>query len=92
VVTASEDKIARVWDTRFVAALHGQDLIDAACREVLSVDVDAEPFDGDLSHLSKEELQLAPVLDPEIDGDACRPATTWQRIKAIFDWRSGAGN
>lgn len=87
VVTASDDGTARIWATRFVAALHGQDLINAACREVLSVDVNAEPFDGELSHLSQEELQLAPVLNPEIDRDACRPATTWQRIKTIFGWR-----
>jgi hypothetical protein len=87
VVTASDDRTARIWDTGLVPALYGRRLIDAACREVLSVDVGAESFPAELSRLSDEELRLAPVLDPAIDGDACRPAPAWRRLASLLGWR-----
>jgi WD40 repeat protein len=84
VTTSSTNGTARIWDTRLAAALHGDELVHATCREVLSVDTAAAPLPNDLSRFSAEELQLAPVLDPATDDDACRPATSWDRLKATF--------
>jgi hypothetical protein len=55
--------------------LSRRNLVARACAALLS---------SGLSRFSSEELAAAPVLDPAIDGDACRPPSIGARLRAIF--------
>jgi len=75
VVTASDDGTARIWTISGMNAATASALIQSTCRDVLA---------GGLSRFSGTEVRAAGVLDAQIDGDACRPATPWARVGRIF--------
>ena len=52
MVTASDDKTARIWDVRWLTRLHGNELVTTVCREKL---VGA-------SRLTTEDVRNAPRL------------------------------
>jgi WD40 repeat protein len=83
IVTASSDKTARLWDIGFFL-LDDKHLINTICRDILNVDINAPPRDTDLSRLTDEELQMAAVIDPDIERDVCRPPTRFQRFLSMF--------
>jgi hypothetical protein len=35
---------------------------------------------GEVSQFSEVELRAAPVLNPALDADACRPPSLWRRL------------
>jgi WD40 repeat protein len=72
-----------IWDTSFFL-FTGPMLIEKICRDILNVDINAPPRDTDLSRLSDEELQMAPMIDPKTERDVCRPPTRWQRFLGMF--------
>jgi WD40 repeat protein len=50
--------------------------------------------DRDASRLSEAELEDAPVLNRDLDGDPCRPVSAWTRVRTAVglapSWRDGA--
>ncbi len=77
LVTASEDRTARVWNTQWLA-LHGQNLIDAVCREKLN----------GAKVLSSRDIEVAPVLRGREGKEVCAPATWLDRLRGFLGERT----
>jgi WD40 repeat protein len=75
IVTASYDKTARIWNVTRVHPTPRAELIEQSCKTTLA--------DG-LSQFSAQELHAAPVLDPQLDADACRPPSLWAHLGRLF--------
>ncbi|MGD9980082.1 MAG: TIR domain-containing protein [Hyphomonadaceae bacterium] len=62
-----------------------------ALRDVLC---DVYLPDRDASRFSDRELEDTPILNPDLDGDPCRPAGAWTRLRWAVglppSWRAGA--
>jgi len=72
VVTGAEQTI-RVWDTRWLA-LHGEELITAACREKLN----------GAKTLTKGDTRAAPLLRDREGEDVCAPPAWLDQLKDLF--------
>jgi WD40 repeat protein len=77
VVTVSHDRTARFWRLDGVLQLPRDALEAHAC----SIDLA-----HGLQHFTADELRAAPVLDPAIEADPCRPPSIWARLRRTF-WK-----
>ena len=75
IVTASHDKTARIWNVARVHPTPRADLIQQSCKTTLA---------NGLGQFSMQELHAAPVLDPQLDADACQPLSLWRRLGRLF--------
>ncbi|MBV9991176.1 MAG: TIR domain-containing protein [Alphaproteobacteria bacterium] len=79
IVSASDDGTARIWDVSAVAAVAPTDLPSHVCQTTLA---------AQLSQFSRKEVLAVPVLDTELDTDACRPpsslARLWRVLRSAF--------
>ena len=70
VVTASDDKTARLWDVHWITQYHGQDLIDAVCQKKLN----------GARNLTERDIQVSPILSGREGEDVCSPPSFLSRI------------
>jgi WD40 repeat protein len=75
VVTGFADGVVRVWRLNPALSMTRAQLMAQVCQGLLG---------PGLSQLSAEELRQAPVLDPRLDADACRPVSVWTRLGAAL--------
>jgi WD40 repeat protein len=75
LATASEDNTARIWHLSSIGSMDRRALIAKACSTVLA---------NGLNWYSAKEIGEVPVLNAQLDGDACSPPTAWARFKRIF--------
>src|SRR6185437_14995280 len=71
IVTSSDDGTARIWNVSTLVYTTRAELVRRACETSLA---------NGLSILSASELQAAPVLDAEVDRDACHPPGLWTHL------------
>ena len=74
IVTASNDT-ARIWNVTRMVSEPRAELIRRICETTLA---------NGLSRFSVQELRAAPMLDPQLDTDACHPPSFWARLARIF--------
>jgi WD40 repeat protein len=70
ILTAADDGTARIWNAPGALPDSRELLLAQTCRTALK---------AGLSMFSGGELRAAPVLDPQLDEDACRPPGFWRR-------------
>jgi WD40 repeat protein len=75
LVSASNDRLALLWNVSSIRAQSARELTGRICGQFLA---------HGLSLFSPQELRDAPVLDPNLDVDACHPPTFWARLKRIL--------
>jgi WD40 repeat protein len=73
VAAASNDSTVRMWDIHWLA-LHGSELIAAACREKLN----------GAKLLTSRDIHLAPILRGREGEDVCTPPTWLDRLKSLL--------
>ena len=71
VATASDDNTAWIWNASAIGSATRSELIRRTCETTLA---------HGLSEFSVREIRDAPVLDPLLDTDACRPPGLWARL------------
>lgn len=78
LATASWDSRVALWRLQPAFTESRAALRRRACDMLLS---------ARLSRLTPDELREAPVFDPVLDADACRPASVWRRLSAALGVR-----
>jgi WD40 repeat protein len=73
IVTASSD--AQIWNVARMVSEPRAELIRRICETTLA---------NGLSRFSAQDLRAAPMLDPQLDTDACHPPSFWARLDRIF--------
>ena len=74
ILTAADDGTTRIWKAPGTLPESRELLLAQICRDALG---------AGLSVFSGRELRAAPVLDPQLDADACHPPDFWKRIGHI---------
>ncbi len=74
-VTSSDDNTTRIWYVAGIKDAPRTELIRRTCTTTLA---------NGLSRFTASEIRAAPVLDPALDTDACRPPSVWARLGHIL--------
>jgi WD40 repeat protein len=76
LLIASETGVASIWRLNDHVFEDARALADNLCETTL--------IDPAVSRFSQADLEEAPVLDPDLDGDVCRTPSLMERAKALI--------